>query len=92
MRHSERCDMVLNWSERSKIEYKFDTPITKFGHEIAYKSGLFFKDEMTRLKNQKLRSSNLKFCIISSPYYRCLQTSIQICKGNPFILSYKVWD
>ena len=81
MRHSERCDLVWNAAERSKIEYKYDAPITSHGHEIAYKTGLFFKDQMECLKNQKIGSKDFKFCIVSSPFYRCLQTAIQVCKG-----------
>ena len=39
VRHSERCDRVTDTKERAKIEYKFDVPITTYGHEIAYKTG-----------------------------------------------------
>ena len=81
VRHSQRCDKVPDLAERSKIEYKYDVPITNYGHEIAYKTGQFLKYEMERLKLEKLRHENFKYCILSSPYYRCLQTSLQICKG-----------
>lgn len=83
-RHSERCDLTFNLSERSKIERSYDSPITTYGHEIAYKTGLFFKREMARLINEKLKNKNMKFCIVSSPYYRCLQTSLQFCKAIGF--------
>ena len=36
---------------------------------------------MARLIKEKLKQENFKFCVISSPYYRCLQTSMQICQA-----------
>lgn len=84
VRHSERCDLTFKPSERYKIEKYYDSPITTYGHEIAYKTGLFFKHEMARLIKENLKKKNMKYCIVSSPYYRCLQTTIQICKAIGF--------
>lgn len=85
IRHSERCDHVKDKVERKKIEYRFEPPITARGHEFAYKTGLFLKEEMNRLVKEKLKKENFKFVVITSPYYRCLQTSMQICKGSFFL-------
>ena len=81
MRHSERCDLSFNPYQRAKIIKHYDSPITDYGHEIAYKTGQFYKSEMTRLVDEKLREPNFKFCIVSSPYQRCLETSNEIIKA-----------
>jgi len=51
---------------------------------MAFQTGTFLKQQLQSLKDESKRSKNAKFCIITSPYYRCLQTSLQIAKAIGF--------
>jgi len=81
IRHGQRCDRVTDPQETNKIINPHDVPITTFGHEMAYKTGLYLSEYLTQQKQQNKCPSNTQFIILSSPYYRCLQTSRQIAMG-----------
>lgn len=77
MRHGERGDLEdkNSFIEHNKRFASTDPPLTNNGRDMAFKSGQYLK--------QKLLNDypNKKFMVISSPYYRCIQTSIEVMKG-----------
>lgn len=87
VRHSERTDKVECLIERAKITYKYDPPITARGHKWAFKTGEFLLSQLEKLRSDGSRSPDAKLVLISSPYYRCIQTTKMIAQavgGNNF--------
>ena len=77
--HSERVDLEDRDQYYKDIASGYsptDSNITQNGYDIAYKTGLF-------LKNQLLNTHNTykNVLVISSPYLRCIQTSTSIIEG-----------
>lgn len=76
IRHGERADQVpANADPNDTRSYhKTDPSLTPNGKQMGVFTGQFIK---------YLTSENptKKFCIISSPYYRCLQTATKIIEG-----------
>jgi broad specificity phosphatase PhoE len=81
VRHSERTDKVQDPNERAKITYRYDVPITTRGHEWAFKTGEFLLSELEKLRSDGSRSPDAKLVLISSPYYRCIQTTKMIAQA-----------
>ena len=55
--------------------------MTDLGHQMALKTGEYLKEQLQMMKHKKECSENAKVVLISSPYYRCLQTSKMIALG-----------
>jgi broad specificity phosphatase PhoE len=82
VRHAERADAAFSayWnSTRDAVEYPTDPPLTRKGKEQARRSGRRLKD---------LAPSEGWGTVICSPFLRCVQTAVEICKvtGAPLII------
>ena len=77
IRHSERTDQEAPelYKEHKKRFERTDPNQTPRGIDIAYQTGLFLKNQMTKKFPKK------KIAIISSPFYRCIQTAVQVMKA-----------
>ena len=58
-----------------------DPPLTALGHQMALKTGEYLKEQLEMMKHEKKCSENAKVVLITSPFYRCLQTSKMIALG-----------
>lgn len=77
IRHGERSDLAAKTEEDlSKIKSKSDPHLTEEGKRQALETGKYFKSLM-----ETPEFENKKICIITSPYYRCLQTTDKIIEG-----------
>lgn len=81
VRHGERADNTKDSYNKVEIKKSDDPPLTKKGHEMAFETGQWLREQLQILKQNKQCSENAKFVQISSPYYRCLQTSRMIREG-----------
>ena len=80
IRHGERADFTHDDPSTPKVINPVDPPLTPKGHKQAYQTGLFLRQQLQYL-NSYDDQQNPKIVQISSPYYRCLQTSKQIALG-----------
>lgn len=85
VRHSERTDLEdpQAFVQHKKRFLPSDPSITVRGFDWAYQTGIYLKKQITELHPNK------KIVVVSSPYYRCIQTSVQIMKAisNEFLHS-----
>ena len=79
IRHSDKVDDAWRERTREPPEHKYDYPITEYAHRLFTKGGNYFKGKFNKMPEEK--RDEFKFRVVSSPYYRCLQTSMQICKA-----------
>lgn len=77
VRHSERVDLEskILFKEHKKRFHSTDPCLTPRGTDIAYQTGISLNQQITGSHPGK------KIVVISSPYYRCIQTSVQIMKA-----------
>ena len=80
IKHGEATDSVPDdIRETARMgTLPFDAPQTLKGEEQAYKTGAFLKRELLRRRE---KNNNLKILILTSPMFKCLQTSAQIVKA-----------
>lgn len=81
IRHGERADFVNDPKEHKKVIVPCDPPLTTYGHQMAFETGEYLKIQLERFKLEKRCSLDAKIVLISSPFYRCLQTTKMIAKG-----------
>jgi phosphohistidine phosphatase SixA len=75
LRHSHRRDYEPDWNKHPRYkENNFDTPLSKYGFELA-KKGAY---EIIK-RSKALQNNNIKY-IYCSPYTRCIQSAIEIIK------------
>ena len=70
IRHGERADKTVNNMEYEPL---YDCPLTPEGHQQAFKSGQHLKDYFS--------GTDVEIEVISSPFLRCMETSMEICKA-----------
>lgn len=75
LRHGERADFSYNDKERSRVIKDFDPPLTQIGLNQADVTGKFIKKIIKSIDNEKKIP-----IIISSPFLRCVETSLQIAE------------
>ena len=82
VRHGERGDAhVAKQEERDKVEKPFDVHLTQVGHEQALKTGVYINKKVKELIEKGELDHDAKVKLVSSPYYRTLQTSKMIAEG-----------
>ena len=75
LRHGHRRDYEPGWHKHPRWKENFrDTPLSKYGFELAKKGALEFVKKSKAVKEKKI-----KF-IYCSPYTRCIQTAIEMIK------------
>ena len=82
VRHSERVDQVSSKSDKIELKNIEDPEITTNGKKMAHITGISIANIVKNLKEKSCINKNAIPCIISSPYIRCLQTSVYIGKLN----------
>jgi len=83
LRHGERADKA-GPEEKEKISIKCDPHLTDLGKLQARKAG----DKIVKLlkdyyKESGLKSEELKYLIISSPFRRCIETAYNVSQAFP---------
>ena len=73
LRHGERWDQSDSETENSRVTVASDPPLTEFGHKQAAVSAEYIKS--------LIGESTLPIKIVSSPYYRTLETTSAICRA-----------
>lgn len=68
--------MAKTQEDWDQIKNKDDPHLTKEGKRMAIESGKYFKSLINTPE-----FVNKKICILTSPYYRCLQTADKIIEG-----------
>lgn len=71
IRHGERADKRPDL--KIKYDLGFDPPLTPDGHRMAFETGMYLANYLSGTK------ANIQ--IISSPFMRCMETSMGICKA-----------
>lgn len=75
IRHSHRRDYEPGWDKHPRYkENRFDSPLSKYGFELAKKGA----SELIK-KSKELQNKNIKY-IYCSPYTRCIQSAIELIK------------
>ena len=78
VRHGEKGTKAIDENELSKVEKLYDCHLTKLGHQQATETGLYIKSKIEELINEGVVDPHCQIKLISSPYYRCLQTAKMI--------------
>lgn len=79
VRHGERGDDAIDPTEKEKMIAEYDPHLTKLGFLQAQAAGkeiLRFTDDFTAKAN--LKTKDLKYIVVSSPFLRCIQTAANI--------------
>ena len=85
IRHGHRRDYEPGWKKHPRYKENFrDTPLSKYGFELAEKSGFELVKKSKALKNKEIKY------IYCSPYTRCIQTAIEIIKVVKKELKYDI--
>ena len=79
LRHSERADQIKGEDER--IINQEDPGISKNGESIAFETGVMVEKLIRKVKERNLCGKDAIPVIVSSPYLRCMQTSVHLIKG-----------
>lgn len=77
IRHGQRSDHMAKCpADWDQIKNTSDPHLTEEGKRMGLESGKYFKSLMNTPE-----FTNKKICIMTSPYYRCLQTTEKIIEG-----------
>ena len=81
VRHGERADQSPLDEEKKLISVKTDVHLTKVGHDQAHKTGHMIAKKLEELKKEGSIDQDAKVILLSSPYYRTLQTARMVAEG-----------
>ncbi|KAI9299856.1 histidine phosphatase superfamily [Cunninghamella echinulata] len=85
VRHGERIDHVSSSWQPDPAHGISDPPLSSFGHQQAEKTGNYLCE---LIQQRNMKPSQATIMIYTSPFQRCIDTSIGIIKGmQPFINS-----
>lgn len=82
VRHGERADDTFKKAEKDRILANFDPHLTGLGFlqsQLAGRTIKKFSDEC--IERQNLKTKDMKFIVVSSPFLRCIQTAGEISKS-----------
>ena len=78
VRHAERADID---ESANNAKHKNDPELTAYGREQAQETGRAIIQKILKLKREKKLNENVQPKIVSSPYWRCLQTAALMIEG-----------
>ena len=80
IRHGERGDEGSP-EEEAKVQIEADVHLTEIGHQQAYQTGQELSRLFSKLKEDNKIDQDAELCFVSSPMYRCLQTTKMLIMG-----------
>ncbi|CAD8068662.1 unnamed protein product [Paramecium sonneborni] len=84
VRHGERADQTNDYEEKKKIKKSFDPHLTNKGDNQARMTGAHLKKVIEEYANEKqIQVKDLQINFMTSPFLRCIQTSINLMKEIP---------
>ncbi|CAD8064622.1 unnamed protein product [Paramecium primaurelia] len=84
VRHGERADQTNDNGERKRIQKSFDPHLTNVGDKQARMTGAHLNKLIQEYANEKqIQVKDLQINFMTSPFLRCIQTSINLMREIP---------